>query len=415
MNDSTKANRTNWVKGLNFGGTSDWAVNLDRDYGSDGVGNLDPEKIEMGGGPQCDQANRYTMLEKISGDTSLDPTCAAQYALSVLYKMLDDTTSKYSKVNDGYDSKFKSYTKYLKKGLPDVLSNYMDYQIGVGQPYFDCHWEVGGQDWAGVCPVPDRVRGKQLFGVWKIAMTLRDSDGFYKDLNKKTGILQNWVETFTYKEHSNCQPEPCNNLDLTIVGQLRLKNNYEIPNPKDIVTKAMGNQGNLRNTLVAQTFNVGMGLWNGSNADVVAALAIPVFLMQNAIEGMEEAKELGDKEEKEEAKSKLLTILSVAFLVVPFLGEAAAVSAGATTMARVIAMIGAGANTGLALQTVIEDPNMAPFAIMDLLSLGRLKAPKDYVNAVKFRGAMKDTDISALGTKFATRDAMIQKIVRRCW
>jgi chitinase len=83
-------------------------------------------------------------------------------------------------------------------------------------------------------------------------------------------------------------------------------------------------------------------------------------------------------------------------------------------MARIIAMIGAGANLGFSLETVIENPEMAPFAVMDLLSLGRLRSPKDFADAAKFRSAMKDTDVAALGTKFATQDGMIQKIIRVC-
>jgi chitinase len=164
MNDETKASRTNWVQGLNFGGTSDWAVDLDRDYGSDGVGDTDPDSDEAGGGPKCDQSDTYTSLEKISNDTSLEPTCAVVYSLAVLTTMLNDTIAKYNEVNDGYDSKFASYTKYLKKGLPDVLTNYMDYSNGAGQAFFDCHFE-GGTDWTGPCPVPRSVHGSQPFGV----------------------------------------------------------------------------------------------------------------------------------------------------------------------------------------------------------------------------------------------------------
>lgn len=58
-------------------------------------------------------------------------------------------------------------------------------------------------------------------------------------------------------------------------------------------------------------------------------------------------------------------------MVVPFLEEAAVVSAGATTIARLVAMAGAAVNGGLAVQTVIEDPKRAPFAIIDMLSLRR--------------------------------------------
>jgi chitinase len=416
MSDKTKESRTNWVKGLNFGGTSDWAVDLDRDYGSEGVGDTNPEDMEMGGGPQCDQADTYTNLEKIADATSLAPTCAQAYALKVLAEMLDGCIEKYRKVNDGYDSKFQSYIKHLKKGLPESLRLYAHYLDGPGQQFFDCTFDGNGKKWSGKCPVPDSVRGNLLIGVWKITMTLRDSDGFYKDLNEKTGILKDWVEFYTFKETTGgfCQSPPCNPLDLTINGLPRLKKEYTVPNPKDIVEKAMGNQQNLVRTLNARAFDVGMGIWMGSNADAVQALAIPVFLVENAIEGMEDAKELGEDAEKEDAKNKLLLILSLVFLIVPFLGEAAAIAAGAATMARVIALIGAGANAGLTLHEVIENPEMAPFAIMELLTAGRLKAPKDYTDAVKFRTAMSKDALASLGTKFVKQDEQIQKIVRAC-
>ncbi|KAF1978397.1 glycoside hydrolase [Bimuria novae-zelandiae CBS 107.79] len=372
-----------WYKGLNFGGTPDWAVDLDKDYGDGGVGSVDPDELEKEGvGPKCDSYGSYDTLEKISKDENLQLTCAAVYALGVLKKLLGEAMDKYNSVNDGYDGKFKSYTKYLKNGLPDVLGRHMNYMDGPGLPYFDCHWVGGGKDWKGACPVPH-----------DITQTLRDSDGFYEDLQNKTGILQDWIEFYTYKEHSNCQPKPCNNLDLTI------------EDPKDVVTKAMRNQGSLMHSLTVQIFTIGMGLWNGGNQDVVQSIAVPVFLVQNAIEGMEDAKELGEEEEKEEAKNKLITILSAVFMVIPFLGEAAAISAGATTIARLIAMVGAAANGGLAIQTVIEDPSMAPFAVMEALSLGRLKSPKEYFDAAKFRTVMKEKDISALGSKYASQDA----------
>ncbi|OAF98601.1 glycoside hydrolase [Paraphaeosphaeria sporulosa] len=367
MSDKTKASRTDWYKGLNFGGTSDWAVDLDKDHGDDGVGSVDPDELEKEGvGPKCDSYGSYDTLEKISGNENLQPTCAAVYALGVLKKLLGEAMDKYNSVNDRYDGKFKSYTKYLKNGLPDVLGRHMDYMDGPSLPYFDCHWVGGGKDWRGACPVPNNVRGNQPFDVWKITQTLRDSDGFYKDLQNKTGILQDWIEFYTYKEHSNCQPEPCNNLDLTIEGQARLKKVYDIPDPKDVVTKAMGNQGSLMHSLTVQIFSIGMGLWNGSIQDVVQSLAVPVFLVQNAIEGMEDAKEL------------------------------------------------AAANGGLAIQTVVEDPSMAPFAVMEALSLGRLKTPKEYFYAAKFRTVMKEKDISALGSKYVSQDAMVQKIIKTC-
>ncbi|KAF1993329.1 glycoside hydrolase family 18 protein [Amniculicola lignicola CBS 123094] len=414
MSDTTKGTRTTWVRGLNFGGTSDWAIDLNRDYGDDGVGNMDPEDVEMGGGPVCNQADVYDSLEEISAASSLDPTCAQLYSLRVLSKMLYGAMDKYKQVDDGYDSKFKSYIKYLKKGLPEGLRLWVHWLNGEGQAFFDCRFRGNGDDWTGPCPVPRSVRGGLLIGIWTIDMTLRDHDGFFKALYKKTGIMEDWIKFGKYEEETQCNPACMNKLELTVNGLPQLKDEYTIPNPKDIIQKAMGNSQNLLNQLTARTFDVGMGLWSGGNPDVVQALAIPVFLVENAIEGMEDAKELGEKEEKEAAKNKLLLILSLVFLIVPFLGEAAAIAAGSVAMARVIALIGAGANVGLTLQEVIENPDMAPFAIMELLTAGRLKTPKDYSDALKFRNFMKTSDIETLGEKFVKQDAMIQKIVNAC-
>lgn len=196
MSDTTKGSRTNWYKGLNFGGTSDWAVDLDKDYGSDGIGegDLDTGKNPDGGGPVCDKRDSYDTLEKISGDTGLDPYCASMYTLYVLSKSLEGSIDRYHDVDNGYDEKFDSYAKYMKKGLPETLRQYTHWLNGDGQKYFDCHFKGNGKDWTGQCPVPRDVRGGLLIGVWDIDMTLRDEDGFWKDLNDKTGILKDWIK-----------------------------------------------------------------------------------------------------------------------------------------------------------------------------------------------------------------------------
>lgn len=50
MNTDSYQTRLNWVKGLNFGGTSDWAIDLDANYGdNDGPGKGDDGTIGKGG------------------------------------------------------------------------------------------------------------------------------------------------------------------------------------------------------------------------------------------------------------------------------------------------------------------------------------------------------------------------------
>jgi chitinase len=197
MNDPTKARRTDYYKGLNFGGTSDWAVDLDKDYGSDGVGDgdIDSPGNEDGGGPKCESSGSYDSLEKISNDANLDAFCAQLYTLYVLQTMLETAISKFYQVDNGYDSKFDSYTKYMKNGLPETLRLWAHWSNGPGQKYFDCVWQPGeSQEWKGPCPVPRSVLGDTNIGIWTIDMTLRDKDGFYKALSDETGILEDWIK-----------------------------------------------------------------------------------------------------------------------------------------------------------------------------------------------------------------------------
>jgi chitinase len=197
MNDPTKARRTDFYKSLNFGGTSDWAVDLDKDYGSDGVGNgdIDSPENEAGGGPKCESSGSYDSLEKVSNDDNLDPLCAQLYTLYILQTMLDTSINKFYEIDSGYDTKFDSYTEYMKKGLPETLRLWAHWSNGRGQKYFDCVWQPGSrQEWKGACPVPRSVLGDVNIGIWVIDMTLRDKDGFYKALADETGILEDWIK-----------------------------------------------------------------------------------------------------------------------------------------------------------------------------------------------------------------------------
>jgi chitinase len=74
---------------------------------------------------------------RFSRNDAPDASYALLYFLNVLKRMVDNSMPKYNSVNDGYDSKFKSYTKYLKNRLLDMLANYMIYMNGPRQSLFD--------------------------------------------------------------------------------------------------------------------------------------------------------------------------------------------------------------------------------------------------------------------------------------
>lgn len=96
-----------------------------------------------------------------------------------------------------------------------------------------------------------------------------------------------------------------------------------VPNPKDIVPKALGGmedlQVSLEATLIDAMFSDYIG---GSLQDAVQAYSVPVFMLMQAVDSMAQAKALGqkeeEKEEEEERKRKenlILLIVSVVLMV----------------------------------------------------------------------------------------------------
>lgn len=96
-----------------------------------------------------------------------------------------------------------------------------------------------------------------------------------------------------------------------------------VPNPKDVVTKGLGNIDNLRLEMQATLMDMILGIWtDGSIQDPAQAYSAPVFMLMEAVDSMKQAKELGEKEEQteeeEEEKRKknlILLIVSIVLLV----------------------------------------------------------------------------------------------------
>jgi hypothetical protein len=92
-----------------------------------------------------------------------------------------------------------------------------------------------------------------------------------------------------------------------------------------------------------------------------------------------------------------LIILSSIFMIIPLIGQAGAAVLRAATIARIASMVGIAGEAGLAIHDVIQNPAMAPLLIMDLLTGGRLKTPREYADAANVRRAMNPNDLGKLG------------------
>ncbi|KAH7400548.1 chitinase [Phaeosphaeria sp. MPI-PUGE-AT-0046c] len=348
MNDGTKQNRISTYKKLNFGGVSDWAVDLDKDYGDSGIGNNGDDDTNQTGGKNCPLDKEYTDLDALANDNDVSDDCKPVLAVTILEKMLDGSMTKYNAADNGYDKNFEAYQRVMKKSAEAAFSKFADWEFGNIRKYTDCDFQrSNGKDkYNGPCEGLMKDDPLIFQGKMTMKMTIRDSDGFYKALETEAGIISDWVELGEYKKYMNdctgCPASPsgcpCIYKDVTITGIPVLKKDFGIPDPKEII-KSIDLEA-ARNSMSARFFDIVAGIWDGSNGDVAQVLSVPVFLFAQAIDSMEEAKAKGGEIIEEEKKNLILTIISALLFLIPFVGEIAAIAAGAATVARMIAMAG---------------------------------------------------------------------------
>lgn len=103
MSDLTKETRTEWIEGLNFGGTSDWAVDLgqwfrgtEEDKPNNAKGNSDHL--------ECDSYMFPSSLEELDEDLSyIEPQCRGMALMHVLLEDLDVSIREYENVSKNKD------------------------------------------------------------------------------------------------------------------------------------------------------------------------------------------------------------------------------------------------------------------------------------------------------------------------
>lgn len=261
----------------------------------------------------------------------------------------------------------------------------------------------------------------------------RDREGFYTDLLKKTGVIEEWINFNGHKKIVvNCDAEGLEfcqpDTGIREWHGLPQKNDkIDIADPKEIVTEGLKNLDEVKENLLSTKLEIMLGIWDGSIDDVIQVMSVPVFMLAEAVEGMKEAKELGeDQEEWEEqqardkAKQLILTIVGSILFVVPFVGEIGAVLAGAATLARIALIAGESANLAFGIYTMVDDPDSAIMGVVGMMfGLGGFtrvgRNPKGFRNMAEKRAGLRASDgVSKIGGNFKKRDDALQDIVKAC-
>jgi chitinase len=435
MDGDLKANRIDWIKGLNFGGSSDWAIDL-QNYSDNENGDDDGEGADDEAGedtPTCHSNNNPGTLDGLADQAdSLDPGCVNLFAMDILYSQLLDSLSLFETNSEDYDDKFNWYEKWTKEQIQPRLDDFMKLGDGKGLQYFDCYWsETNDVETKDSCLGMPHIW--DLNTAWTIRYELVDRDGFFDALAAEAGIDESWVtfgdqtSDYTCADPGEIRPGhgnvPCRKIYHKKLNypQKGFDDDIHVGNPKALIEASMGNVTALRTSILSSYLGVGLSFYDDgpndtSPTDAVVAYSMPVLQLTEAISSMKDIKDIGEKAKEQAKKDLIFKILTIVFMVIPFVGEALGPLIGSTaSIARIALLIGEAGNGALTVADIIEDPNSAPFAILGLIAgagvgTGLSKA-EALAEASKARGLLKASDLAKFPQRFRDRDALVQKVV----
>ncbi|BAE60282.1 unnamed protein product [Aspergillus oryzae RIB40] len=379
------------------------------------------------------KTNRINWIKGLNFGDSLDSGCVHLFALDILYSQLLDSLSLFQANSEGYDDKFGWYEKWTKEQIQPRIDTFMKLGDGKGLKYFDCYWAyTDGKEKKDSCLGMPHIW--DVNAGWSIRYDLVDKKGFFDALAAETGIDESWVafgETSDYTCADPGDPRPgTGGLPCRKLFQKKLNypqkgsdDKVHVGNPKKLIEASLGNVTALRTSLLSSYLSVGLSFYDDgpndtSATDAVVAYSMPILQLTEAINSMKDIKEIGEDAKEQAKKDLIFKILTIVFMVIPFVGEALGPLIGsAASVARIALLIGEAGNGALTVADIIEDPSSAPFAVLGLIAgvgggSGKLSKAEALAEASKARGLLKGSDLAKFPQRFRDQDALVQKVVK---
>lgn len=422
MDVETKKRRTALYKSLGFAGTSDWAVDLQEDYGQAAAGTGSGNNGALDLSVSCDLTKSYSGLDALNNDAGdMWEPCLAMHSVTVLKGMLSASFDGYDAAAEGYDELFPTYSKWIKDTMNQRIGAWLwDDKDGKkpGHSFYKCFAAPGAlfakREDAKQAPcdnLPGKVGDDYTFWYER-----QDEEGWKKSLSA-AGFDPDWIEGRTIEDTDgidNC-PNPetqCITTNTKIYNFPQRKDNIDIPNPKDVIVAAKGNLTALMDQYTIMYADIGFDSWDGSLQDAVEVLAVPVFMLRDAIDLMGEVKELAKKINAENTKNLILKIVEAVLMLIPFVGGAlGAVGKTGAALARFLTVVDVAGSAGLGIYSIIDDPAMAPVAIFGML-MGALGTPSGatYRKVGKIKADMTPEIKATMGKSFKELNPKVESI-----
>lgn len=249
------------------------------------------------------------------------------------------------------------------------------------------------------------------------------SDMFYADLLNATGIPKNKT-TFGNWERGNGCPEgtPMGNGDDCWANGfdfgIPVPNGYspdDVSDPKDIVEKALNRSTDFMDQINDAVISL-MAIAYPYNAyELVDAVSLPVLMVVDAVENMQQVVETADKIDEEKRKALIMAFLGAIFFFIPIAGEVLGAVAELGDIAAIVTALGVAGNTALDIYTIVDDPHNAPLAILSLIMEPLALASVAKVSqAANIRRGMSEDQLGKLSKTMANRMHTIQKVTGSC-
>lgn len=262
------------------------------------------------------------------------------------------------------------------------------------------YWRLQDQWIDEPCPPDTSKRGERSLAVdWRLR--LDQERHFYEDVENAIGVKQHNIR-FGEDGHGKW-------LNAPIAHDVKAG---DIPNPKQMVEKAMRNGRKLSESLKWRILEVQNGVYSGDRWELLDAMTVPVLVIDSAVNAMKSIVATGEKLEIEEEKAIITGFAMGIMFFLPVAGEVIG-SVGLTAgLPTVLSTIGSLGGLGLDIYTIVDDPANAALGI-----LGLVLFPFDLALIAKAAGlsrGLKGRELTKLGTKVETGVVDMRKVTQVC-
>jgi hypothetical protein len=374
----------------------------------------------------CDVSLTFNTMTDLENSLYKIPSgCVGIHAMQVLLKLLTDTKTNYTAVDNDYDYWFDYYVKYMNRVVPTQISDFIsESDKAPGNQYFNCTLhDSKGQHQLGTCPTYSTEDS------YSIDYYLNDPVRFWNALAER-GIQKDWVIFDDLKIPDKCPPPyppppgqggPCKVGQITLENLPHAADNINFANPKDIISKSNGKFDQLELDIAMTWTEMMFGFWDGDYEDAVEALSLPVFMLAQAVESMEQVKQLGKDEKETEETELIMAILTAILMVVPFAGEFVGEIADLAWLVEAAVVVDIIGNTALGVYDIVKNKDNPGMAVLNMLlgavgGRGKSRSGENYSNAASKRRELGVEDVGKFGAVFKRNDDGLRKVIpaNRC-